>query len=496
MTPEQAAAALAQSDPAGAAQVLEQLPPAQAAAIVDAMSPAQAAAILEAMPSSNAGAIMNEMSTAAVIQVISAMSEAALMERLPEMSAEKLYAIPPAVLFAALPNAPTEQLVGEVPPTPPPGLSAPVVYTTPTGTRYLAIATQAGEWVVIMGTPDPLTKMLVKTNKVLENVTSTVEVLGAKPADVLDLPAGQKVNAYLKVTIENAKPEDLDAGYAGFRLTKKWLADNNIKEWSVVLNRYDTNLKKWVALPTKKTGEDDTYVYFSSTTPGFSYLAVTGSTELPPVEFLVFSLKVSESQVAPGSPVTITADIKNISTTEDTYVATLWVNKTVEASQAITLAGGATAPVSFTVSKKDAGSYEVRLDRQTSTFKVLKPAEFKGSDLVVTPATVNTGDTVTISAKVTNVGELEGNYTATLKLDGATEATKEVKLAAGASSTVSFTVKKDKAGTYNVELAGLPGKYTVSEPTPWTLMVVGVVVGLIIIGVVVWLLLRRRPKPA
>ena len=472
MTTEQAAQTLAQSDPSGSARVLEQLTPAQA------------------------GAIMDSIPTDRVTTMISTMTEAALMERLPEMSAEKLYAISPAVLFAALPNAPTEQLVGEVPPTPAPGLSAPVVYTTPTGTRYLAIKTQAGEWVIIMGSPDPLTKLMVKTKKVLENVTTTVEVLGTKPADVLDLPAGQKVNAYLKATIENAKPEDLDAGYASFRLTKKWLADNSIKEWSVVLNRYDTGLKKWVALPTKKTGEDATYVYFSSSTPSFSYLAVTGSTELPPVEFRASNLKVSPGQVAPGSPVTITADIKNISTTEDTYVATLWVNKTVEASQAITLAGGATAPVSFTVSKKDAGSYEVRLDRQTSTFKVLKPAEFKGSDLVVTPATVNTGDTVTISAKVTNVGELEGSYTATLKLDGATEATKEVKLAAGASSTVSFTVKKDKAGTYNVDLAGLPGKYTVSEPTPWTLIVVGVVVVLIIIGVVVWLLLRRRPKPA
>ena len=121
-----------------------------------------------------------------------------------------------------------------------------------------------------------------------------------------------------------------------------------------------------------------------------------------------------------------------------------------------------------------------------------RPAAFVSSDLSITPAEVDIGETVTISVLVTNTGDLEGTYQATLKIDDVVVDTKEVTLAGGASETVTFTVSKDVAGTYTVTVDSLSGKFNVKAPFNWWL-VIGPVIGLIIIiGVIVWLVIRRR----
>ena len=61
--------------------------------------------------------------------------------------------------------------------------------------------------------------------------------------------------------------------------------------------------------------------------------------------------------------------------------------------------------------------------------------------------------------------DTEGSYTVTLKLNGVTEATKEVTLDPGASTTVEFTVSKD-VGTYYVEVDGLAETLRVVAATP------------------------------
>jgi len=89
------------------------------------------------------------------------------------------------------------------------------------------------------------------------------------------------------------------------------------------------------------------------------------------------------------------------------------------------------------------------------------PAAFEVTSLVITPQEVTAGDTASVTAEVKNTGGSEGSYTATLTVDGATVETKQVTLAAGASKTVSFSLVKDKAGTYQVGIGGLTSKLTV-----------------------------------
>ncbi|MFH2111222.1 MAG: CARDB domain-containing protein [Candidatus Bathyarchaeota archaeon] len=93
-----------------------------------------------------------------------------------------------------------------------------------------------------------------------------------------------------------------------------------------------------------------------------------------------------------------------------------------------------------------------------------KPAEFKLSNLAVSPTTVETGKTVTVSVTVTNVGEETGSHKAELLLDGSKVDEETVSLEGGASETVEFTGVSGGEGAHTVAVGSLSGSFTVSAP--------------------------------
>ena len=130
------------------------------------------------------------------------------------------------------------------------------------------------------------------------------------------------------------------------------------------------------------------------------------------------------------------------------------------------------------------------------------PAHFKASGLSIAPSVekiwqrltfmTRTGQSVVITATLTNDGGQEGSFTAALKLNGQTVDTETVTLRAGQSKQVSFTRSGLAYGRYDVEVAELSDEFTVSRTINWWLIIVLVVaIGLIIWGVV-WGRRRRR----
>lgn len=95
-----------------------------------------------------------------------------------------------------------------------------------------------------------------------------------------------------------------------------------------------------------------------------------------------------------------------------------------------------------------------------------RPAAFTIADLVITPDEVEIGETVTISASVTNTGDLTGTYEVTLKIDDTAVKTKEVEVAGGDSEKVSFRITRDTVRTYTVDVNGLSGSFVVKEQAP------------------------------
>ncbi len=106
---------------------------------------------------------------------------------------------------------------------------------------------------------------------------------------------------------------------------------------------------------------------------------------------------------------------------------------------------------------------------ETTTLSPSAAAVFSLSNLTIRPTETLSGAPVTISAVVTNGGQLPGTHTLDLEIEGAVEATEEVTIGAGASQEVTFSVTKYAAKTYSIVLDGRSGAFTVkTRPTPTT----------------------------
>jgi hypothetical protein len=92
--------------------------------------------------------------------------------------------------------------------------------------------------------------------------------------------------------------------------------------------------------------------------------------------------------------------------------------------------------------------------------------EFLVSGLHVSPATVTSGQVVTIVVTVENVGSDPGMYTLTLRIDGTAEQTEKLSLTPGQSRAVQWTASRAQEKTYSVDVNGLTGSFTVSTPSP------------------------------
>jgi PGF-CTERM protein len=118
----------------------------------------------------------------------------------------------------------------------------------------------------------------------------------------------------------------------------------------------------------------------------------------------------------------------------------------------------------------------------------LRPeAKFKLSNLSV-PASVRTGETITIKIDITNIGEALDSTTVNIKINDTVIGFKEVTLGVGETKTVEFThTTEDEPGTYSVEVDGKTSEYVVTPGFE----VVFAIAGLLAVA---YLLRRRKRK--
>ena len=75
-----------------------------------------------------------------------------------------------------------------------------------------------------------------------------------------------------------ATEDNIEDAVVKFSVEKIWIKENNINKNTVRLNRYHDD--KWNPLDTKLLDEDDSYLYYSSKTPGFSPFSITGTEKI------------------------------------------------------------------------------------------------------------------------------------------------------------------------------------------------------------------------
>ena len=275
-------------------------------------------------------------------------------------------------------------------------------------------------------------------------------------------------------------------------------------EEDIVIVVWDEVTGEWIELLTVVDTVNNTVTTYVT---HFSTFAVVVATA--PASFQTSNLTVMPDEVEIDEDVTISVLVENTGDLSGSYILELMINNEVADTQEISLAGHGNVTVSFTISKEADGTYAISINGLTGRFTVTappvivtpKPADIFTSNLSVTPSRVEPGDTVTISVRVANRGGQEGTYLVELKIDGVVVETEMVKLAAGASETVTFTTSEDMGGIYTVDIDDLSASFTVVKPeieeddvrTNWALTG-GIIGGVVVIAIVVGILLWRRRR--
>lgn len=159
------------------------------------------------------------------------------------------------------------------------GVGAEESVTVPIPPEIVANATVT---VVYTGTPtaiafENITVVEVTLNTAGEQIifaTVNIQQLAEKPPAIVSDPPGI-VYRYLDISTELGD-EDIDSVDIEFEVEKSWIVEVGIDESAVTLYEYDPETGTWDPLPTGKVGEDDTYIYYCATSPGFSVFAVAG----------------------------------------------------------------------------------------------------------------------------------------------------------------------------------------------------------------------------
>jgi len=243
-----------------------------------------------------------------------------------------------------------------------------------------------------------------------------------------------------------------------------------------------------------------------------------------PAEFTLSDLTISPANIKLGEKVAVSVLVANTGDLTGNYTLTLKIDGAVVETKGINLDGAKSSTAAFTVTPNTAGEHAVEIGNLSGRFKVEaappppeatpapaqapRPASFTVADLSVTPREVRPAETLTISALVTNSGGSDGAYTAVLKINNVEEARKTVGLAAGQSQRVTFTIVRDREGSYTVDIDGKTGVFSVVIPAPQmtkpvaelpvqtaanrTPLILGIIGGIVVIAVLVYLFIWRR----
>jgi len=104
---------------------------------------------------------------------------------------------------------------------------------------------------------------------------------------------------------------------------------------------------------------------------------------LEPARFEVSDVEVYPNPVVVGDRATVTATVRNIGEAGGTFTASLKVEGVLEDSNDITLDGGGSGPVTFSVSRDSVGSCAIDVDGRKATLEVIEAVRLDTGTFVV-----------------------------------------------------------------------------------------------------------------
>lgn len=185
---------------------------------------------------------------------------------------------------------------------------------------------------------------------------------------------------------------------------------------------------------------------------------------IKPPDFKVNGLTITPKEAIPGKTLRINVEVKNTGDLPGDYTAKLKVDGSIEARKPVTLSAGENKTLTFEIKKETKKSYTVNVGGLSGSFEVLAPAEFKVTDLSVSPSRVNPGETVNATVNIKNVGDLPGNHELKLRVNGTVEDNKSVHLEGHENTSLTFLLSKQREGNYRVKVGNSLSTFEVYTP--------------------------------
>ena len=192
-------------------------------------------------------------------------------------------------------------------------------------------------------------------------------------------------------------------------------------------------------------------------------------------KFTLSDLAVNRTEAGIGEAVGISVQITNRAQEDGEYTVDLSINGAVVQTKTGKLNAGANTGILFEVVEQSEGTYQFKIGTLHGNFTIAsaaappKPAEFQITNLTIDPETAQSGTTVNVTAKITNIGETSGTYIAEFKVNNEVKDTKTVLLSGGEASNVAFTTSQTAKGTYTIMIGNVTGTLSIQDPSKITL---------------------------
>ena len=177
------------------------------------------------------------------------------------------------------------------------------------------------------------------------------------------------------------------------------------------------------------------------------------------VDAEVIDAALEEETIVEGETATITATVENTGNETGTFTAELEEGGDIIDTRDVEVGPNETTTVEFVESFETAGTYDLAVNGvNAGTLDVTEPssAEFDVAELTLSETEAVVGETVDVTAEVTNSGDADGAYSAELVIDGTVVDSQSIDVDANGTATVTFTRSFDAEGDYAIRVGDGP----------------------------------------
>jgi hypothetical protein len=194
-----------------------------------------------------------------------------------------------------------------------------------------------------------------------------------------------------------------------------------------------------------------------------------------PATFTLANLTINPLEAYIGEPVQISVNVTNIGELEGNETVNLQINNAMKDTANITLAGNSSDIVSFTYIENAVGNYTVQIGNLNGNFTLKEPppetSKIVLSNMKVDPYEAWIDEPVNVTATANNPTNQPDQLMVKITVDDVVSGSQVVKLEAGASQTILFTVNASTEGRHTLKMNSLSGSFTIVKTGYHTLTI-------------------------